>query len=64
MLKFDNGQAFFLCCMDHRLMTVGTNKVNHITFMEIKTGKNTLNDNQKMIRKAVNEYRVKAEEIK
>ena len=41
-----------------------SNNVNHITFMEIKTGKNTLNDNQKMIRKAVNEYRVKAEEIK
>ena len=41
-----------------------SNNVNHITFMEIKTGDATLNANQKMIRKAVNEQRVKTEEIK
>ena len=41
-----------------------SNKVNHITFMDIKTGDASPNDNQKMIRDAVNDHRVKAEEIK
>ena len=40
-----------------------SNKVNHITFMEIKTGKATLNKHQRMIRDAVYDHKVKVEEI-
>mgnify|MGYP000380249291 CR=1 FL=1 len=40
-----------------------SNKVNHITFMEIKTGKAALNKHQRMIRDAVHDHKVKAEEI-
>ena len=42
---------------------VATNNVNHITFMEIKTGKAALNKHQRMIRDAVRANKVKAEEI-
>ena len=42
---------------------VATNNVNHITFMEIKTGKAALNKHQRMIRDAVHDHKVKAEEI-
>ena len=39
------------------------NNVNHITFMEIKTGNANLNKHQRMIRDAVHDHKVKAEEI-
>ena len=42
---------------------VATNNVNHITFMEIKTGGANLNKHQRMIRNAVRDHKVKAEEI-
>jgi len=42
---------------------IATNHVNHITFMEIKTGKANLNKHQRMIRDAVHDHKVKAEEI-
>jgi len=35
------------------------NKINHITFMDVKTGKAHLNDHQKTIRDAVNDHKVK-----
>ena len=42
---------------------IATDNVNHITFMEIKTGKAALNKHQRMIRDAVHDHKVKAEEI-
>ena len=42
---------------------IAANNVNHITFMEIKTGKATLNKHQRMIRDAVYDHKVKVEEI-
>ena len=42
---------------------IAANNVNHITFMEIKTGKATLNKHQRMIRDAVHDHKVKVEEI-
>ena len=42
---------------------IAENNVNHITFMEIKTGKATLNKHQRMIRDAVYDHKVKVEEI-
>ena len=42
---------------------IAVNNVNHITFMEIKTGKATLNKHQRMIRDAVYDHKVKVEEI-
>lgn len=35
------------------------NKIEHISFMEIKTGAARLNDHQKMVRDAVNDHHVK-----
>ena len=35
------------------------NKINHISFMEIKTGAARLNDHQKIVRDAVNDHQVK-----
>ena len=42
---------------------IATNNVNHITFMEIKTGTADLNKHQRMVKKAVRANKVKAEEI-
>ena len=42
---------------------IAANNVNHITFMEIKTGKAALNKHQRMIRDAVYDHKVKVEEI-
>ena len=39
------------------------NNVNHITFMEIKSGKAVLNKHQRMIRDAIKDNNVKVEEI-
>jgi len=39
------------------------NSVNHITFMEIKTGEAKLNPHQKMIRDAVNDQNVIVEQL-
>jgi len=40
-----------------------THNVNHITFMEIKTGKSPLNDNQKMVREAIESNKVNCKVI-
>lgn len=39
------------------------NNVNHITFMEIKTGAARLNTHQKMIRDAINDHNVLVEKL-
>lgn len=39
------------------------NKINHITFMDIKTGNATLNKHQRQIRDAVKDHQVKCEVI-
>lgn len=38
-------------------------KINHITFMDIKTGKGRLEDDQKMVRDAVLDHKVKCKVI-
>ena len=40
------------------------NNVDHITFMEIKSGKARLNKHQKMVKDAINDQNVKVEQIK
>ena len=40
------------------------NSVDHITFMEIKSGKARLNSHQKMVRDAINDQNVIVEELK
>ncbi|MBC8252187.1 MAG: hypothetical protein H8E89_11460 [Candidatus Nitrosopelagicus sp.] len=40
------------------------NSVDHITFMEIKSGKARLNTHQKMVKDAINDQNVKVEQIK
>jgi len=40
-----------------------TYNINHITFLEVKTGKSPLNGNQKMVRKAVESYDVNCKVI-
>ena len=40
------------------------NSVDHITFMEIKSGKAPLNPHQKMVRDAINDQNVIVEELK
>lgn len=40
------------------------NNVDHITFMEIKSGKARLNTHQKMVKDAINDQNVKVEQIK
>jgi len=40
------------------------NNVDHITFMEIKSGKARLNTHQKMVKDAINDQNVLVEEIK
>ena len=35
------------------------NKIKHITFMDVKTGRATLNDHQEMVRDAINDHDVK-----
>ena len=39
------------------------NNVDHITFMEIKSGKARLNKHQKMVKDAINDQNVKVEQI-
>ncbi len=38
---------------------ISDNKINHITFMDVKTGNASLNKHQKQIRDAINDYHVK-----